>query len=522
MKSPIRALTLACYVLLATASASADWQSDLDRLLNMQPGAEQDMLIESVAAAEPGWKAVTAYIQTARFSQVETGRAVLDSNVCLDGVARPWVLYVPSGYSPGVPVPLLVRLHGGVGRTDIIEDPLGHVAEDEFVPVAEERTWLVLYPYGQAGATWWDRVGMANVNSLIRMVKRAYNVDDDRVWMEGFSDGASAGFSLAMVMPSDYAAIAALNGHIGVGSLDGDLPLYARNLANTPMYAVTTKDDELYPSSRMRPTIEMARRAGADILYRELEGTHDFDYAPSELPRITRFFERHPRDPLPHKLVWEAGGPRYGQCRWFKIERISTAEPAPWHTDHNIAMIDDRVTIGFVPEDSFDGSGVKVGRVIEETAAGDMGLEQGDIIVVGGDTAIETMDDLVAYKATLRRGGPFELTVVRDQGREVLNGQLPEIGSYYAFKRDVPSGLAEVSFSANRIDVETSRIDAFSILVHPDMIDIEDDLVISWNGETVHEGPVEADIEFMLRNFLQNRDRRLLYVARLHVESEDL
>lgn len=509
---------LAGFCLLTAGAAIADWRADLDRLLSMQQGVQQSGLVERVAAAEPDWKAVADYIQNLRFSEVETGRAVIDSTLCLDGEVRPWVLYVPSDYVPHVPTPLLVRLHGGVGRANILEDPLAYVEEDEFVPVAEEQTWFVLYPFGQEGATWWDRVGMANVNNLIHTVKRAYNIDDDRVWMEGFSDGASAAFTHGMVLPSDYAAFVALNGHIGVGSLDGDLPLYARNLSNVPTYAVTTRNDELYPSARMKPTIEMARDAGADILYRDLAGTHDFDYAPSEIPRIVRFLERHPRDPLPHKIVWEAGDPRYGQCRWFKIEKITTDAPAAWHTDHNAAMVDDRVTIGFVADDPFEGAGVKVGPVIEDTAAEGMGLERGDVIIGAGDMTIGTMDDLVEYKATLRRGSKIELTVNRNGGSMVLTGQLPEVGQYYAFKRETPSGLAVISFSANHIDVKTSRVGAFSVFVHPDAVNLDEDLVITWNGKTVHEGLVAPNMEFMLRNFLLNRDRQLLYVARLYIE----
>jgi pimeloyl-ACP methyl ester carboxylesterase len=503
---------------LFTAPAAADWKADIDRLLETSPGAERERLIESIVSAGPEWQAVAAHIQAMEFPQVQSGNIHLDSTLCIDGVVRPWVLYVPPGYDPGVPTPLLVRLHRGVGRADVLDDAVGYAEDDEYLPVAEAQTWLVLYPFGQHGATWWDRVGMANIDDLVRKVKQTYNIDDDRVWMGGFSDGASGAFAHAMVYPSDYAAFVALNGHIGVGSLDGDLPLYAPNLANTPVYAVTTLDDELYPSARMRPAIEMARRAGGDILYRELEGTHDFDYAETELPRIAKFLERHRRDPFPHKIVWEAGEAKYGRCRWFKIERISLEDPEPWHTDYNAAMIDDRVTIGFVPGDSTEG--VAVSTVAEETAAEEMGLEGGDVIILADDMAIRSMDDLIAFKATLNRGDEFSLTVRRGEDTILLDGQIPEAGQFNVFKRSVPSGLARVSFAANRIEIESSRIAAFSVLVHPDVVRLAENLVIIWNGMVVHDARVEASLEFMLRNFLLNRDRSLLYVAGLFVEGK--
>jgi dienelactone hydrolase len=518
----IHKYTVGFLLLLAVApSAYGGWQADLARALDMEPGSEQDRLIAAVERAQPEFEEVMAAIRTAEFPPCETKKLVTGSSLCLDGVERPWVLYVPSVYKPGVPTPLLVRLHGGVGRAEIIEDPAGYATEDEWLPVAEAEGWLVLYPFGQAEATWWDRVGMANIRNLIRSVKRDYNIDDDRVWMAGFSDGASAGFAWAMVEPNDLAAVVALNGHLGVGSLDGDLPLYAVNLANTPVYAVTTMEDELYPSEGMRPTIRMALDAGAAMLYRELEGTHDFTYAATELPRIAAFLLRHPRDPLPAKIVWEAGSPEYGRCRWLKIESITTAEPAAWHKDHNVALLSEQVTIGFVPDDTFEGEGVKVSRVVEDTPAEDMGLKAADVIVGGGHMPIADMDGLLEFKSTLKRGDPFELTVRRGEGTTILDGEIPAPESYYIFKRDVPSGLVKAVCMGNRIEIESSRVGTLTLFINPDMINLDEALSITWNGRLVHEENVKPDLSCLIRNFIATRDRKAIYVASITLESPD-
>jgi poly(3-hydroxybutyrate) depolymerase len=520
----MRVLVIVFFSLLVAAPAAAgpaDWQQAFDELLSAAPDAQGALLAE-VERAEPVWTDVVARIQAMSFPDAsERGTAVLRTTVCEDGVERPWVIVIPADYDPGMPTPLLVVLHGGVSRTTIEEDPLAYVGEDEFGSLIRDRGWLALYPFGQVGATWWDEVGMANIRGLVRTVKREYNVDDDRVWMAGFSDGASAGFLHAMVAPDDYAAFVALNGHMGVGSLDGDLPLYAPNFSNTPVYAVTTFGDQLYPSARMRPTIAMAREAGGDIFYRELEGEHEFSYAGDELPRIGRFLERHPRDPFPSGIVWETAGPEFGRCRWFAIDRVTTDEPKAWHADHNAALVDEAVTIGFQPDDAFEGIGVRVASLAEgDYPAAAMGLEAGDIIVAGGGEPIATMDDLGAFKAGLKRGDTFELTVLRGEGKVTLDGKMPEPANYLLFKRDVPSGLARASCSANTIDVETSRVGAFRVFVHPDMVRLDRNLVIRANGETVFDGRVAPDVGFLLKNFLANRDRKLLYVAEIRVSLE--
>jgi len=114
---------------------------------------------------------------------------------------------------------------------------------------------------------------------------------------------------------------------------------------------------------------------------------------------------------------------------------------------------------------------------------------------------------------TVERGDVFEMTVLRDGGEVVLRGELPEVAAYFIFKRDVPSAAVRADFSANRIEVETSRVGAFHILVHPDMIVLDQSLVIEVDGETVFDDIVRPDLGFMLDNYLDNRDRKLLYVA---------
>ena len=134
-----------------------------------------------------------------------------------------------------------------------------------------------MFPMGQAGATWWNEVGMTNISALVRRVKSGFNIDDDQVYLGGFSDGGSAGFLFAMTLPTDFAAFMALNGHMGVGSEDGGLPTYATNLFNSPIFATTTDRDQLYPTSMMERSIAMAEKAGAKIHYKRMKGEHSFD-----------------------------------------------------------------------------------------------------------------------------------------------------------------------------------------------------------------------------------------------------
>lgn len=514
------ALFLTCGLLalgLTAPGAAADWQTQLDQLLTMEAGGERDALLAEVAPAIPSWEDLRDYLRSQRYPAVEAGQLQLNHVMCIDGVERPWVIYVPSSYDPAVPTPLFVKLHGGVSTPNLPDDPVAEEQDSPYIPFAEANGYLVLFPYGQAGATWWDEVGMANIAKQLRLVKQHFNVDDDRVYMGGFSDGSSASFCHAMVAPTDYGAFVALNGHLGVGSLDGDLPTYAPNLANTPVYATTTFDDELYPSERMRPALDMARVAGADLYYRELPGHHSFDFADSELPRIADFLRRHPRDPFPAHIVWEAAEPEFGRCRWFSIDRVALQDAADWYQDYNATLVDESIAIGFQPDSAFEGPGVKVGSISEGYAAESLGLLEGDVIIKAGEMDIADVEDIGEFKSGLQRGDPLSLVVLRDGQEVTLDGRMPPPESYFVFKREKPSAKAIVDFAANRVDIQGSRLGAFSIYVHPDMFRLEDNIVVTVNGETVFDDLVEPDLAFMLQNYLDNRDRQALYVAKISV-----
>jgi hypothetical protein len=512
---------LAFVALAASPAEGADWRADLDRAIAMDAGPERDDLVSEIARAAPGWNEIRLHIQAMEFDEPAETLAILDSAMCIDGVMRPWVLYVSTHYDPMTPTPLLVRIHGGVGTPNIDPQPVKLASEDEFAAGIQERGWLGIYPMGQDGATWWDDVGMANIRNIIRRVKRDYNVDDDRVYMGGFSDGGSGSFAHAMLEPTDFAAFLCLNGHMGVGSRTGGKHLYAPNMMNTPIYATTTHDDRLYPTRKMGPTMNMAAKAGADILFRSFEGEHDFDDIRSDLPVMWEFLERHPRDPFPPRIVWEAAETKHGQCMWFSIDKIMPWHEAKWHHDHNMSLVDDRITFGFIPDYDYEGDGVYVARVIEETAAEAIGLLADDIIVRGEDMRIGDMDDLNKYKQGLYRGGPFGVTVKRGDEHVVLRGSLLEPENYLIFKREKPSARADVICSGNHIWMRASRLGAFSVLIHPDMVNLDENLIITVNRELVYDASVQPDLEFMVQNFLENRDRRLLYVAAIEINLEE-
>ncbi|MBN1327212.1 MAG: dienelactone hydrolase family protein, partial [Candidatus Cloacimonetes bacterium] len=242
-----------------------------------------------------------------------------------DTLKAPFIYVLPSSYDPLKSTPLLINLHGGVGRQEFIQDPLEAFKQNIYLSICEKESWILLIPLGNADCMWWDQTGMLNIKTLILKMKNEFNIDDDRVYLTGFSDGGSGSFHFALNDPGNFAALYPLNGMLTVGSAVTGIPVYPANLANRPVYAINTDKDGLYPAAEMRKLMQLGLNAGADLFYREYWGYgHSFDYADQELPLMINHMKRTSRNPFPEKIYWECHDPAFGCCDWLKITKLDT------------------------------------------------------------------------------------------------------------------------------------------------------------------------------------------------------
>lgn len=157
-----------------------------------------------------------------------------DVTINVDDTPREFILYVPSGYDPNMPTPVVVMCHGSNQHPNNMYENTGWVRK------AEEETILVVFP-----ASWkyplldeegihekWNTAAMSQLvpegtelkddvkfmRSIIEDLKATFNVDEKRIFASGFSNGG--GFVLTRLIPEMNDVFAAY-GTAGAG-LIGD------------------------------------------------------------------------------------------------------------------------------------------------------------------------------------------------------------------------------------------------------------------------------------------------------------
>jgi polyhydroxybutyrate depolymerase len=181
-----------------------------------------------------------------------------------DDVDRRYLLHVPGDLDPARPAratPLVMMLHGAGGSAEHVARAYGwrELADREhFLAVFPEGTRPDLPPAttqragtalrnprlwndgsgrGPAGRRKVDDIGY--LAAVLDDVARRCNVDADRVYCTGFSNGASMTFSAGVQLSDRFAAVAPISGHLWLADPKPKSP--------RPMFFLTGDADPLNP-----------------------------------------------------------------------------------------------------------------------------------------------------------------------------------------------------------------------------------------------------------------------------------
>jgi hypothetical protein len=238
---------------------------------------------------------------------------------------------VPERYDPAQKYQVRVQLHGGVMMREA-GAPRGRGGRGggRGGGPLEGAEQIYVLPAAWRDAPWWSRAQLENLDAILDSVKRAYNVDENRVVLSGVSDGATGLYYVAMRETTPFASFLPLNGFLMVLANDQlmvDSELFPTNLLNKPFFIVNGGQDPLYPIRTVQPFVDHLRDSGVVVDYHPRpEAAHNTAWWPEMKEPFEAFVRAHPRDPLPATLTWEAADRDVpSRAHWLIIDRVRPA-----------------------------------------------------------------------------------------------------------------------------------------------------------------------------------------------------
>ena len=130
------------------------------------------------------------------------------------GQARPYLVHVPKGYDPATPTPVVLALHSFATPAFLMPGFTG------LNDTSERAGFVVVYPQGTGTPVRWNSGGFRGqtgddvgyIRSVIDDLSQVANVDPQRIYATGMSNGGMMCYRLAAELSDRIAAIAPVAG----------------------------------------------------------------------------------------------------------------------------------------------------------------------------------------------------------------------------------------------------------------------------------------------------------------------
>jgi polyhydroxybutyrate depolymerase len=182
----------------------------------------------------------------------------------IDGETREYLIHIPQSYDTIDPVPLMLNFHGWEMKAS------EQMWVSDMRALANTEKFIVVYPQGTElmGSTHWN-VGswtagstvndLYFVDSLIGQVSAHYNIDADRVYACGYSNGGFFSHELACQLSHEIAAIGTVAANMSVQTLNNCNPTRP-----VPVVTISGTMDELVKYDGSEPAVTISHRQTLD------------------------------------------------------------------------------------------------------------------------------------------------------------------------------------------------------------------------------------------------------------------
>ena len=218
----------------------------------------------------------------------------------------PYRLFVPSRWTPGTKLPLLVTLRAGTSVNN------SYRSNNDLVVNAERRGYLVVTPmgyrplpqpyYGSAyriarpgaadpAAGWTPQENERaeqDVLNVIDLVTEEYNVDTSRVYLHGQNPSGSGALHLGAKYPDRFAALVISSAPIVLDAYPFD-----RLKGKVAMMVIHGDQDTTNPIEASKKMADAAKAAGVETVYATVPGGTHLEAYLTHASQIFDFLDSH-------------------------------------------------------------------------------------------------------------------------------------------------------------------------------------------------------------------------------------
>ncbi|MCC5830609.1 MAG: prolyl oligopeptidase family serine peptidase [Phycisphaeraceae bacterium] len=246
----------------------------------------------------------------------------------------PYTVYVPESLDLEEPVPLMILLHGSGGdHRNLVAD---YAAGQRF-----DKHPMLIANAGAFHQQEFRHMALNNVRWVIEDMKKKYNVDPSRIYLQGISLGGRGTLEAASLMPDVFAAISAQGIYGAIGTFNDPVAVLNRdpfalamdaradirgvlpNLSSTAVELVYGWKDDSTPPLHAQKVIAALKLAMVNVRDSGFDTGHNISIPDYDWADTRRWFLEHRKPEHPPEVRLRVGNLRFNRHAWVQVHGLS-------------------------------------------------------------------------------------------------------------------------------------------------------------------------------------------------------
>lgn len=260
-----------------------------------------------------------------------------------DSIHSSFYVHLPADYNPDKSYPVLFFLHGAVRYSEFTDFQSEYMLGSWnrfYTRYADKAQVILVLPQANNQYNWMTPDdGFYMIPAMLRKLKSALNIDDNKVFISGHSNGATGSFSYWIKQSTPFAGFFGFNTQPKVYTGG----TFLRNGLNRFFTNFSTDQDYYFP-----PQANDSLKVLATSLHLNYED-HRYNGFPHSFPEFDASEAAYKilfhqivtrrRNPFPEEVTWETDNVKYGQMDWLDITELDTlSQRANWHRSINFTI----------------------------------------------------------------------------------------------------------------------------------------------------------------------------------------